>query len=602
MKGDIKSAIKMHENLHQIVKKHDFLPEAVLFDYSVHWSSHPLRPEFLESTYYLYKATNDNYYLQVAKNMLEQLEKHSRVKCGYAAFADVKTKRHEDRIDSFVYAETFKYFYLMFAEDDEMLFDMNDFLFSTEAHLLPLHMKTYSLDSRVDYKYQPSALKLIEKRAADELSAELSTSDSLRHKLCPSLKVIFATAASTSSSSSSSSSNKSNTITTNVSREISDLRDSITQSYEKKCKLQQQQQQSQQQQQQFNYQREPLNADMKIKNFNSLINNMEKMKSVPLRAVDFVVGRQDHLDVLKQMGVRVSTMNDGKIQLMHSSSDASTPDLAEMGILFMTEMLELTKQKTFQLKSTTSSSSASGSSQHDEFRSMSIVLVSAPFNGSLDLMAGPAQFGYDLRSNYGVFGKLLRAEPFDACSAFTLEANAATIGNKIIVAKRGGCTFVEKARRAQRAGALGLIVLDNSDESSFSTSVLFAMSGDDSTRHGDNVTIPCVFLFGKEGNELLRRHADNNDLLVFVGEEPRKLLKHGMNSLEMALNYNTPQIRRVFTTSTDGDICLNKRSKSSSRVKAFLTQKSNKNRLPPTQCRLKDYELMKFYYEILSKP
>jgi len=133
LKGDIKSAIKFHENLYKIVRKHDFLPEAVLFDHSVHWSSHPLRPEFLESTYYLYRATKDDHYLQIAKDILNDIEKHARVKCGYAALSDVKTKKHEDRIDSFFYAETFKYLYLMFVEDEDLLFDMDDFLFSTEV-------------------------------------------------------------------------------------------------------------------------------------------------------------------------------------------------------------------------------------------------------------------------------------------------------------------------------------------------------------------------------------------------------------------------------------------------------------------------------------
>ena len=64
---------------------------------------------------------------------MNDIEKHARVKCGYAALSDVKTKKHEDRIDSFFYAETFKYLYLMFVEDEDLLFDMDDFLFSTEV-------------------------------------------------------------------------------------------------------------------------------------------------------------------------------------------------------------------------------------------------------------------------------------------------------------------------------------------------------------------------------------------------------------------------------------------------------------------------------------
>lgn len=149
LKGDIRQAIKFHEELHQIVRKYDyFMPEAVLFDYTAHWNNHPLRPEFLESTYYLYKSTRDNHYLEIGKRVIAQLERHSRVQCGYAAIADVNTKQHDDRMDSFVFAETFKYLYLLFAEDEELMFDIDEFLFSTEAHLLPLNMIDY-VDKRV---------------------------------------------------------------------------------------------------------------------------------------------------------------------------------------------------------------------------------------------------------------------------------------------------------------------------------------------------------------------------------------------------------------------------------------------------------------------
>lgn len=71
LKGDIKGAIKMHESLNQIVKKHDFLPEAVLFDHSIHWSSHPLRPEFLESTYYLYRAVSLRFFFLIFHNIFK---------------------------------------------------------------------------------------------------------------------------------------------------------------------------------------------------------------------------------------------------------------------------------------------------------------------------------------------------------------------------------------------------------------------------------------------------------------------------------------------------------------------------------------------------
>ena len=45
-------------------------------------------------------------------------------------------------MDSFVLAETFKYLYLLFAEEEDLVLDMDDFVFTTEAHLLPLSLAT----------------------------------------------------------------------------------------------------------------------------------------------------------------------------------------------------------------------------------------------------------------------------------------------------------------------------------------------------------------------------------------------------------------------------------------------------------------------------
>ena len=47
----------------------------------------------IESAYYLYKATKDNYYLEFGKKFLYNLQNNSRVNCGYASIADVSTGR-----------------------------------------------------------------------------------------------------------------------------------------------------------------------------------------------------------------------------------------------------------------------------------------------------------------------------------------------------------------------------------------------------------------------------------------------------------------------------------------------------------------------------
>lgn len=111
----------------------------------------------------MYKATGDHYYLQVslilsldsgkliisvhththtqvAKKALKALQKHARVECGFAAVNDLRTGKHEDRMDSFVLSETIKYLFLIFADPSELILDLDNFIFTTEAHLLPLSL------------------------------------------------------------------------------------------------------------------------------------------------------------------------------------------------------------------------------------------------------------------------------------------------------------------------------------------------------------------------------------------------------------------------------------------------------------------------------
>lgn len=138
LKGDIKPAVETHEMLYQVMQRHNFIPEAFTTDFQVHWGHHPLRPEFLESTYFLYRATGDHYYLGVGRKVLKSLQTYARVPCGYAAVSDVRTNKHDDTMESFVLSETFKYLFLLFAEPSELVLDLDEFIFTTEGHLLPL--------------------------------------------------------------------------------------------------------------------------------------------------------------------------------------------------------------------------------------------------------------------------------------------------------------------------------------------------------------------------------------------------------------------------------------------------------------------------------
>lgn len=140
--GDVRPAVETHEMLYQVMQRHTFIPEAFTSDFQVHWGQHPLRPEFLESTYFLHRATEDDHYLQVGKTVLKALQQYTKVPCGYAAVNDVRTRIHEDRMDSFVLAETFKYLYMLFGEDKDVPVKLEDYVLTTEAHFLPLSLAT----------------------------------------------------------------------------------------------------------------------------------------------------------------------------------------------------------------------------------------------------------------------------------------------------------------------------------------------------------------------------------------------------------------------------------------------------------------------------
>ena len=47
-------------------------------------------------------------------------------------------------MDSFVLSETFKYLYLLFAKPSDLIIDIDHFIFTTEAHLLPLSLARLS--------------------------------------------------------------------------------------------------------------------------------------------------------------------------------------------------------------------------------------------------------------------------------------------------------------------------------------------------------------------------------------------------------------------------------------------------------------------------
>ncbi|XP_023860010.1 ER degradation-enhancing alpha-mannosidase-like protein 3 isoform X2 [Salvelinus sp. IW2-2015] len=449
LKGDIRPAIETHEMLYQVTKKHNFLPEAFTTDFRVHWAQHPLRPEFAESTYFLYKATKDPYYLEVGRTVLDNLNRFARVPCGFAAMKDVRTGSHEDRMDSFFLAEMFKYLFLLFAEEEDLPFNVEDYIFTTEAHLLPLSLSL----STAPRGPSPPANSTVHAESLPHLSASVKSlwseeelDDSNFDWTCPNTRLLFPDPAFPRN-----------------------LRDPIRSAVDKSC---------------------PRPA----------VHREPGMGRPPLRAQDFMANNPDHLELLRRMGVSLIHLKDGRVQLVQHATQAVSAVAAEDGMRFMQEMMELSSQQ-----------------QKEQLPPRAVQIISHPFFGRVVLTAGPAQFGTDLsKSITGVRGFVTVAEPYSGCAELS---NAAFVQGRIALLQRGQCMFAEKARHIMKAGAIGGIVIDDNEGSSSDTAPLFQMAGDG--RNTEDVTLPLLFLFYKEGNILLEALKEYREVEVLLSDKAR---------------------------------------------------------------------------------
>lgn len=145
--GRVDDARRTHTTYRKVWNAFGLLPERWNYEHApdpvaLEW--YALRPEFIESTYYLYRATKDPFYLHIGAEILRAFQSRFKAPCGFAGYQDVRTGERQDRMETFVLGETLKYLYLLFdAHDEHFLHRMrNNWVFSTEAH--PLWLSTRS--------------------------------------------------------------------------------------------------------------------------------------------------------------------------------------------------------------------------------------------------------------------------------------------------------------------------------------------------------------------------------------------------------------------------------------------------------------------------
>jgi len=169
--GHLPQAIELHSLFYSVWAHYSALPDVVnLYDGELisYGRNYPLRPELIESTFYLYQATHHPIYLAIAEKIMLDIDSSARTRCGFATIADVSKGRGEfnDNMESFFLSETVKYLYLLFHEAEKFyyaetrsrreflctgmccdfqlereLVDTDKFVLSTEGHFFPLLAK-----------------------------------------------------------------------------------------------------------------------------------------------------------------------------------------------------------------------------------------------------------------------------------------------------------------------------------------------------------------------------------------------------------------------------------------------------------------------------
>lgn len=133
--GDVGRAERLESSCLKMWQLHGLEPEVI--DYSsmkVLYPGYPLRPEIIESAYYLDRFTKNPRYAAMGRTFFESIVANCRTDTGYTTIKNVITKEKGDLMPSYFLAETLKYLYLLFSDDQD--FDPRNVVFNTEAHPL----------------------------------------------------------------------------------------------------------------------------------------------------------------------------------------------------------------------------------------------------------------------------------------------------------------------------------------------------------------------------------------------------------------------------------------------------------------------------------
>ncbi|MBK8608527.1 MAG: glycoside hydrolase family 47 protein [Chitinophagaceae bacterium] len=138
--GDIETGRQIQEANYYMWTRFTIEPEE--FDFvadTITSAYYILRPENLESCFYLYRLTGELKYLWQGKVMVESILDHCKNEVGFASLKNVQTFEKANSMESFFFGETLKYAYLIFAP--ESVLDLSKVVLTTEAHPFKIEKK-----------------------------------------------------------------------------------------------------------------------------------------------------------------------------------------------------------------------------------------------------------------------------------------------------------------------------------------------------------------------------------------------------------------------------------------------------------------------------
>jgi mannosidase alpha-like ER degradation enhancer 3 len=243
-------------------------------------------------------------------------------------------------MDSFVLAETFKYLYLLFTEDDELDFDIHSFIFTTEAHLLPLSLANLNTTSQ--------SLDEIEDLADEKKASDHQFEKGISNRSCVNLAGGFGGMAE---------------IADNVRDELMvSLTAQKLNTLNSRCQYR------------AGGRRRRLKVMVTIYATCTVKQIYGHCRIMKAEETDLT--NPDHIRSLLDMGVVATSMGDGRMQITHNAAKAASAEHAEAGLLFLQELVN--KVKDLQ--------------QENKQKPVSVQII-YPDNLQNRFTAGPALFG-----------------------------------------------------------------------------------------------------------------------------------------------------------------------------------------------------------------